>query len=198
MRTFAPPVGADLVCVHLWTVRVQKGFFYFSAWNQSPIINTQTNEQMNTWSTQRAATAFPLAAPQRSPLLPQGHVAPLSLQNSHLHQCHHTKICFAGKLRSRYWSSLPLHKQQTFHLSKKKTTTKTWKNPQKVNHAESCKHLPEVLPLSVWRDSSAVLGRECRQASHTQLTHLPYKLSATAACRYLCSGTVLNIPVPFP
>lgn len=53
-----------------------------------------------------------------------GTGCPPSLQNSSLHQCHHTKIRFAGKLRSRYSTSVLTHKQQAFKLKKKKKSQK--------------------------------------------------------------------------
>lgn len=69
----------------------------------------------------------------------QGTGCPPSLQNSSLHQCHHTKIQFAGKLRSKCSTTPLTHKQQAFHLSKK-NTLKIFKNNNKKK-TEPCQIL---------------------------------------------------------
>lgn len=119
----------------------------FSCPNQSP------NEEANTLSTQRAGAAFPLLAALRSSLLPWGQAA-LLVCRIRLHQFHHTKIWFAGKLRSRYPISLLTHKQQAFHLCKKKnkkTNLKNFKNNnrKRLNHANPANAFPKFSSVGV-------------------------------------------------
>lgn len=171
----------DLVCVHLWAVRVQNEFFYFSARNQSPIINTQTNEQVKKICS--AGAALPLSAPQHSPPLP----LPVCTI-----QCHHTRVCLAAKLKSGYSSSPLVCRQHATRFSENKEEKtqkslkkKKWTTPKPANAFLS----------SVWQGPGA---RGSRRALHPQLLCPPGKPSAPAARLYLYSATVLNLTVPFP
>lgn len=122
----------------------------FSCPNPSP------NEEANTWSTQRAGAAFPLLAALCSSLLPWGRAA-LSvcriqvyindttpkyglLENSGAgtqHHCSHTN--------SRH-----------FTYVKKKNLKNLKNNNKRLNHAKSCKCLPQV--LFSWCDREPVLS----------------------------------------
>lgn len=161
----------------------------FSCPNQSP------NEEANTLSTQRAGAAFPLLAALRSSLLPWGQAA-LLVCRIRLHQCHHTKIWFAGKLRSRYPISLLTHKQQAFHLckkKKKKQISKILKTTTEKGWTMQILQMPSPSSLQlVWQGASAVPGRYSHNTVHIQLLCIPCKLSTPAVWLYPYPGTALN------
>lgn len=129
----------------------------------------------------------------------QGTGCPPSLQNSSLHQCHHTKIQFAGKLRSKCSTTSLTHRQQAFHLSKK-NTLKIFKNNNKkkrLNHAKSCKCLPQVLLRWCDRVPALSLGGTATRL-FTPSFSASLADSAPAVWLYPYPGTALNKTVPTP
>lgn len=137
-----------------------------------------------------------------------GTGCPPSLQNSSLHQCHHNKTWFAGKLRSRYSTTLLTHKQQAFHLGKKnpstilKTTTKKdWTMPNPANallkfspisvtesqrcpwegQPQDCSHPASLHPLQTPCSSCLAisLSRDCTKQNCTHSLKWPWLLSFT-------------------
>lgn len=169
----------DLVCVHLWAVRVQNEFFYFSARNQSPIINTQTNEQAKKICS--AGAALPLSAPQHSPPLP----LPVCTI-----QCHHTKVCLAAKLKSGYSSSPLVCRQHAMRLSENKKE-KTQKSLKKRSEPRQNLQTPSSRPCDRVPAPGEAAGRSTPTA-------LPPWQTLRSSRLHLYSGTVLNLTVLFP
>lgn len=103
------------------------------------------------------------------------------------------KICFVGKKKKEQVFNLLAHAQTAGISPKLKKNTLKRSEPWQVLQTPSWNP-----PLACVTGSQHRAWRKGCKAFHTQLLCLPLKLSAPAARLYLCSGTVLNITVPFP